>query len=82
MAVSDFMTLVPDQVSRFVKRPWVSLGTDGFGASDTREQLRHHFHTDAGSIATAVAGLLAQGGVCAASEFERVQRLWQSENPT
>ncbi len=82
VAVSDFMTLVPDQVSRFVKRPWVSLGTDGFGASDTREQLRHHFHTDAGSIATAVAGLLAQGGVCAPSEFERVQRLWQSENPT
>ena len=40
VAVSDNMCAVPDQVSRWVGRPYTSLGTDGFGRSDTREALR------------------------------------------
>ena len=48
--VSDWMRAVPDQIAPFVPGPWSSLGTDGFGHSDTRAALRRHFHVDAPSI--------------------------------
>jgi pyruvate dehydrogenase E1 component len=54
VAVSDWMRAVPDQISRWVPGDWTSLGTDGFGRSDTRAALRRHFRIDPESIATAV----------------------------
>ncbi|HTL24306.1 MAG TPA: pyruvate dehydrogenase (acetyl-transferring), homodimeric type [Mycobacteriales bacterium] len=62
VAVSDFMRAVPDQVSRWVPSEFTSLGTDGFGRSDTRAALRRHFHVDAESIAVAVLSELARRG--------------------
>jgi pyruvate dehydrogenase E1 component len=62
VAVSDFMTLVPDQISRFTPRPLHVLGTDGFGRSDTREALRQFFEIDARHIAVAVLSALADDG--------------------
>ena len=62
VAVSDWMRAVPDQISRWVPGDWTSLGTDGFGRSDTRAALRRHFHTDAESIATGVLIELARRG--------------------
>jgi pyruvate dehydrogenase E1 component len=62
VAVSDWMRAVPDQISRWVPGDWTSLGTDGFGRSDTRAALRRHFHTDPESIALAVLGELARRG--------------------
>jgi pyruvate dehydrogenase E1 component len=50
VAVSDWMRAVPDQIAPFVSSDWSSLGTDGFGMSDTRAALRRHFHVDASSI--------------------------------
>ena len=47
VAVTDFMKAVPDQIARFVPRPFASLGTDGYGYSDTRVALRRHFEVDA-----------------------------------
>jgi pyruvate dehydrogenase E1 component len=62
IAVTDFMKLVPDQVGRFVPRRFVILGTDGFGRSDGRAALRHHFETDLGHVVLAVlSGLTADG---------------------
>jgi pyruvate dehydrogenase E1 component len=55
VAASDYLKAVPDQVARWVPQPYVALGTDGFGRSDTREALRRHFEIDAEHIA--VAGL-------------------------
>ena len=65
VAVTDFMRIVPDQISRFVPgRSFTSLGTDGMGRSDTREALRRHFEVDAGHVVVAtLAGLAAQGEV-------------------
>ncbi|MBI2711018.1 MAG: pyruvate dehydrogenase (acetyl-transferring), homodimeric type [Actinobacteria bacterium] len=64
VAVTDFMKAVPDQVARWVPAPFVSLGTDGFGRSDTREALRRFFEVDAGHLVVAVlAGLAQQGDV-------------------
>jgi pyruvate dehydrogenase E1 component len=62
VGVSDFMRAVPDQISRWVPGDWESLGTDGFGRSDTRAALRRHFHIDAESIAVAVLQSLARRG--------------------
>ncbi len=50
IAASDYMTLVQDQIARWVPGRYVALGTDGFGMSDTREALRRHFEVDAESI--------------------------------
>ena len=62
MAVTDFMRAVPDQVARWMPRPFISLGTDGFGRSDTREVLRRFFETDAAHIVVAVlSGLESEG---------------------
>jgi pyruvate dehydrogenase E1 component len=62
VAVTDFMKQVPDMVARWVPRTFIPLGTDGYGRSDTRAALRHHFETDAGHVVVAVlAGLAAQG---------------------
>ena len=64
VAVTDFMKSVPDQVARFVAPNFTTLGTDGFGYSDTREALRRHFEVDAGHVVVAVLdGLARQGNV-------------------
>ena len=62
VAVTDFMRAVPDQVSRWMPRPFLSLGTDGFGRSDTRDVLRRFFEVDAAHIVVAVLSGLAQDG--------------------
>ena len=58
------MKAVPDQIARFVPagRPFVPLGTDGFGRSDTREALRRFFETDAAHVVVAVLAALADAG--------------------
>jgi pyruvate dehydrogenase E1 component len=51
VAVSDWMRIVPEQIRPYLKQNFVSLGTDGWGVSDTRGALRRHFLVDAESIA-------------------------------
>lgn len=62
VAATDYMKMVPDQVSRWVPGGLFSLGTDGFGRSDTRESLRRFFEVDAEAITIAVLYQLAQQG--------------------
>jgi pyruvate dehydrogenase E1 component len=62
VAVTDFMRAVPDQISRWVPRPYTILGTDGFGRSDTRPALRRHFKIDAENIVVATLQELAIAG--------------------
>ncbi|WFB09944.1 pyruvate dehydrogenase (acetyl-transferring), homodimeric type [Streptomyces sp. LX-29] len=62
LAVSDWMRQVPDQISQWVDQDWSSLGTDGFGLSDTRDAARRHFGVDAQSIVVAVLAQLARRG--------------------
>jgi pyruvate dehydrogenase E1 component len=62
VAVTDFIRAVPDQVARWVPRPFVSLGTDGFGRSDAREALRRYFEIDAAHVVVAVLAALAREG--------------------
>ena len=53
VAASDYLKSLPDSVSGCFPRPLVSLGTDGFGRSDTRESLRDFFEVDHRHIALA-----------------------------
>jgi pyruvate dehydrogenase E1 component len=62
VAVSDWIRAVPDQIARWVPGPYTSLGTDGFGFSDTRPAARRFFHVDAESITLAVLWELAKSG--------------------
>ncbi len=62
VAVSDWMRAVPDQIARWVPGDYTSLGTDGYGMSDTRGALRRHFHVDAESVTVAVLTELARRG--------------------
>jgi pyruvate dehydrogenase E1 component len=62
VAVSDWIKAVPDQIARWVPGPFTSLGTDGFGFSDTRPAARRFFHVDAESITVAVLWELARSG--------------------
>ncbi|GAC1370289.1 MAG: hypothetical protein NVSMB32_14740 [Actinomycetota bacterium] len=68
VAVSDFMKMVPDQLSRWMPPGFASLGTDGYGRSDTRAVLRRHFETDAAHIVVAVLKGLADSFVGKAEE--------------
>ncbi|HET7690086.1 MAG TPA: pyruvate dehydrogenase (acetyl-transferring), homodimeric type [Nocardioidaceae bacterium] len=60
VAVSDWMRSVPDQIAPWVDADWSSLGTDGFGLSDTRAALRQHFRVDPSSIVVRVLEHLAR----------------------
>ncbi|MFZ0921041.1 MAG: pyruvate dehydrogenase (acetyl-transferring), homodimeric type [Candidatus Dormiibacterota bacterium] len=60
VAVTDYMKAVPDQIGRFFTVPFIPLGTDGYGRSDTRVALRRHFEVDAESISVAVLDGLAR----------------------
>ncbi|HUD35396.1 MAG TPA: pyruvate dehydrogenase (acetyl-transferring), homodimeric type [Streptosporangiaceae bacterium] len=62
VAVSDWIKAVPDQIARWVPAPFSSLGTDGFGFSDTRAAARRFFHVDAESITLAVLSQLVRQG--------------------
>jgi pyruvate dehydrogenase E1 component len=62
VAVSDWIRAVPDQIAPWVPNDWASLGTDGYGRSDTRPALRRYFRVDAESIVLATLIELARRG--------------------
>jgi len=62
IAASDYLKSVPDQLAPWLGTRLVTLGTDGFGRSDNRQQLRRHFEINAESIAGAALSQLAREG--------------------
>ena len=62
IAASDYMKVMPDQLSPWLPNRLVSLGTDGFGRSDNREFLRRHFEVSAEAIVAATLSRLAREG--------------------
>ncbi len=62
VAVSDNMKIVPDQIAPWVPGGLTTLGTDGFGRSDTRARLRRFFEVDAESTVIATLYALAEKG--------------------
>ena len=62
VAVSDNVRTVPDQIAPWVPSGLFTLGTDGFGRSDTRARLRRFFSVDAESTVVGTLYALAQRG--------------------
>ncbi len=63
IAATDYMKIVADQVQRWMPGRYISLGTDGYGRSDTRKKLREHFEVDRRFIAITALKALADDGV-------------------
>ncbi|MBN8285274.1 pyruvate dehydrogenase (acetyl-transferring), homodimeric type [Zoogloea sp.] len=62
VAATDYIRLFSEQIRPFVKNTYVTLGTDGFGRSDTREKLRHFFEVDRHWVTLAALKALADEG--------------------
>ena len=62
VAASDYLKVLPDTLNRWLPRPIVSLGTDGFGRSEARADLRNHFEVDARFVVVATLSALAGDG--------------------
>ncbi|HWX54967.1 MAG TPA: pyruvate dehydrogenase (acetyl-transferring), homodimeric type [Verrucomicrobiae bacterium] len=74
IAATDFMKVVPDQLAPWLSGRLVSLGTDGFGRSDNRQNLRRHFEVNAESIAAAALSRLARDGKFDAKKAQAAQK--------
>ena len=62
IAATDYMKIVPDQVQRWIPGTFLSLGTDGYGRSDSRAALRQHFEVDRHYIVVTALKALADDG--------------------
>jgi pyruvate dehydrogenase E1 component len=65
VAATDYMKVHADQIRPYVPGRYVTLGTDGFGRSDTREQLRLHFEVNRYYVTVAALKALADDGAIA-----------------
>ena len=82
LAVSDFMRTVQDQIAPWVEQNFASLGTDGFGLSDTRGALRRHFKVDAESIVVGALSQLANQGKISPKVVKKAIEKYQLNNVT
>ena len=62
IAATDYMKIYADQIRPYIHSNYIVLGTDGFGRSDTRYQLRRFFEVDSRNIALAAIHALAEDG--------------------
>jgi pyruvate dehydrogenase E1 component len=62
IAATDYVRMYAEQIRPFINRRYVTLGTDGFGRSDTREKLRHFFEVDRRWVTVAALKALADEG--------------------
>ncbi|MFA5083422.1 MAG: pyruvate dehydrogenase (acetyl-transferring), homodimeric type, partial [Hydrogenophilaceae bacterium] len=75
VASTDYMRAFPDQIRPYVQRRYVSLGTDGFGRSDSREALRRFFEVDRYYVTLAALKALAdEGTIPAAKAAEAIKK--------
>ena len=64
IAATDYMRAYPEQIRGFIKAPYYTLGTDGYGRSDSRQKLREFFEVDANNIARmAIYSLFRKGDI-------------------
>lgn len=74
VAASDYLKALPNLVSKWMPRPLVALGTDGFGRSDGRAALRDFFEVDARFIALATLAELCREGQVQASVVQKAMK--------
>lgn len=75
IAATDYMRIYADQIRPYIPNRYVTLGTDGYGRSDTRERLRHFFEVDAKFIVlAALNALVADGAIERAKVADAIKR--------
>ncbi|KTD50890.1 pyruvate dehydrogenase (acetyl-transferring), homodimeric type [Legionella quateirensis] len=75
IAATDYMRIYADQIRPYVPNRYVTLGTDGYGRSDTRERLRHFFEVDAKYIVlAALNALVAEGSIDKSKVVDAIKR--------
>jgi len=62
IASTDYMRIIPDQVREWISGRYLTLGTDGYGRSDSRAALRKHFEVDRNYIVVAALKALHDEG--------------------
>jgi pyruvate dehydrogenase E1 component len=62
VAASDYVKALPDSINRWLPRPWLTLGADGFGRSENRACLRDFFELDYRYVVVSTLGALAREG--------------------
>ncbi|EKD42603.1 MAG: hypothetical protein ACD_73C00087G0002, partial [uncultured bacterium] len=76
VAATDYVRALPDMLARFISKSFYTLGTDGFGRSESREQLRDFFEVDAKHIVlTVLSGLAEKGEVKEAIVAEALKKM-------
>jgi pyruvate dehydrogenase E1 component len=76
IAATDYVKTFADQIRAWVPGRYVVLGTDGFGRSDTRAQLRKYFEVDRYHVAVAALKALADEGTIPASDVSKAIKLY------
>ena len=77
IAATDYVRAFADQIRAFVPMRYTVLGTDGFGRSDTRANLRRHFEVDRYYIAQAAIDALAKDGKMTGKDVARAIKLYK-----
>ncbi|MEJ2479858.1 MAG: pyruvate dehydrogenase (acetyl-transferring), homodimeric type [Acidihalobacter sp.] len=76
IAATDYVKTFADQIRAWVPGRYVVLGTDGFGRSDTRAQLRKYFEVDRYHVAVAALKALADEGTVPAADVSKAIKLY------
>jgi pyruvate dehydrogenase E1 component len=76
VAASDYMKALPLSIARWVPGPYTVLGTDGYGLSESREDLRRHFEVSAAHVAHAAAAALAERRAVTKKELKELAARW------
>jgi pyruvate dehydrogenase E1 component len=86
VAASDYVKALPDSIDRWLPRPLVTLGTDGFGRSESRASLREFFEVDYRYVIVGTLAALARDGKIPASIVEQAMKAHdinpEKPNPT
>ena len=76
VAASDYMKALPLSIARWVPGPYVVLGTDGYGLSESRPDLRAHFEVSGEYIAYSAMASLTQHGEVTRKELDTATAAW------
>ena len=80
VASTDYVRSVAEQIRPFVPGRFVTLGTDGFGRSDTREQLRRFFEIDRYHVVVAALKALADDGLVPSAKVEEAIKKYEVDS--
>ena len=74
IASTDYMRAYPEQIRSYIKAPFYTLGTDGYGRSDSRKNLREFFEIDAKNIARMASYALFKKGLITKTEINKIYK--------